>query len=106
MTGPSISPENSFKVNGREYSLSMTPTIDRIMAYETLHFFINTSEILNTDTDLRQSAKTVLAKLPPIQIGKDGGIQEWFEDYDLAHPEHRQASHLLSLISKAYYRNV
>ena len=97
MTGPSISPENSFKVNGREYSLSMTPTIDRIMAYETLQSFIKASEILNTDADLSKPAKIALAKLPPIQIGKNGGIQEWFEDYDLAHPEHRHASHLLSV---------
>jgi len=97
MTGPSISPENSFLVNGREYALSMTPTIDRIIVHEILNSSIQASEILNIDADFRQSAETALEKLPPIQIGKDGTIQEWYKDYDLAHPEHRHASHLLSV---------
>jgi alpha-L-fucosidase 2 len=97
MTGPSISPENSFKVDGREWCMSLTPTIDRIIVYETFNACIRSSEILGIDNDFRQSLEAAIAKLPPIQIGKDGTIQEWFEDYDLAHPEHRHASHLLSL---------
>lgn len=97
MTGPSISPENSFKADGGEWCMSLTPTIDRIMVYETFKACIESSEILGIDADFRQSLEASLAKLPPIQIGKDGTIQEWFEDYELAHPEHRHASHLLSL---------
>ncbi|GHT62174.1 hypothetical protein AGMMS50239_14760 [Bacteroidia bacterium] len=97
MTGPSISPENSFKVDGREWCMSLTPTIDRIIVYETFNACIRSSGILGIDNDFRQSLEAAIAKLPPIQTGKDGTIQEWFEDYDLAHPEHRHASHLLSL---------
>jgi len=97
MTGPSISPENSFKVDGREWCMSLTPTIDRIMVYETFNACIESSKILGIDDDFRQALETAIVKLPPLQIGKDGTVQEWFEDYELAHPEHRHASHLLSL---------
>ena len=97
MTGPSISPENSFKVDGREYSLSMTPTCDRVLVYEALESCIEASKILNIDPEFRQSMETAFTKLPPIKIGKDGTIQEWFEDYELAHPNHRHSSHLLAL---------
>jgi len=97
MTGPSISPENSFKVEGREWCMSLTPTIDRVMVYETLQSCIESSKILGIDEDFRESLEAAIVKLPPIQIGKDGTIQEWFEDYELAHPEHRHASHLLSV---------
>jgi alpha-L-fucosidase 2 len=97
MTGPSVSPENSFNVDGNEYALSMTPTCDRILVYEALESYIEASKILNIDAEFRQSTEAALAKLPPIKIGKDGTIQEWFEDYELAHPNHRHSSHLLAL---------
>ena len=97
MTGPSISPENSFKTDGSEWCMSLTPTVDRVMVYETLNSCIESSKILGIDEDFRQLLEAVIVKLPPLQIGKDGTIQEWFEDYELAHPEHRHASHLLSV---------
>lgn len=97
MTGPSISPENSFKTNGIEYSLSMMPTCDRVLAYEAFTSFMEAAGILNVDPELQLQVKAALAKLPPIQIGKAGTVQEWFEDYDLAHPNHRHSSHLLAL---------
>lgn len=97
MTGPSISPENSFKVDGHEYALSMAPTCDRVLVYETLQSCIEASKILDTDAEFRQLMEEALSKLPPLKIGKDGTIQEWFDDYDLAHPNHRHSSHLLAL---------
>ena len=97
MTGPSISPENSFKIDGVEYALSMMPTCDRVLVYETFNSCIEASKILNIDPEFRQSLENAISQLPPLKIGKDGTIQEWFEDYDLAHPNHRHSSHLLAL---------
>jgi alpha-L-fucosidase 2 len=97
MTGPSISPENSFKVNGREYALSMMPTCDRVLVYEALESCVEASRILDVDAAFRESTEKAIAKLPPFQTGKDGTIQEWYEDYEPAHPNHRHSSHLLSL---------
>lgn len=97
MTGPSTSPENAFLYNGQGLSLSMMPACDRQLAYETFMSCIEASEILGVDADFRSKLKAAVAKLPPIMIGKNGGIQEWFEDYDEAQPNHRHTSHLLGL---------
>jgi alpha-L-fucosidase 2 len=97
MTGPSTSPENSFKTGGREYNLSLTPTCDRVLVYETFASCIEASRILNIDEAFRRTLEQAQAKLPPIQTGKDGTVREWFEDYELGHPEHRHSSHLLAL---------
>ncbi|MHB9056867.1 MAG: glycoside hydrolase family 95 protein [Paludibacteraceae bacterium] len=97
MTGPSISPENSFKTGGREFSLSMMPTCDRVLVYETFNSCIEASKKLNIDSEFRKSLEIAIAKLPPFKIGKNGTIQEWYEDYELAHPNHRHSSHLLAL---------
>jgi alpha-L-fucosidase 2 len=97
MTGPSISPENSFKINGREFALSMSPTCDRILVYETFAACIEACRTLEIDTGFRQTLEQSLAQLPPLQTGKDGVLREWFEDYELAHPDHRHSSHLLAL---------
>lgn len=97
MTGPTNSPENTFKFNGWELAMSMMTTADRVLIHELFTYCINSSVILETDEEFRTSLEQALAKFPPIKIGKNGGIQEWFEDYEDAHPNHRHSTHLLSL---------
>jgi alpha-L-fucosidase 2 len=36
-------------------------------------------------------------RLPPLQIGKHGQLQEWLEDFEEAEPNHRHTSHLIAL---------
>ena len=98
LTGPSISPENSFGWNGHDLPASMMPTCDRVFAYEIFNACIRSSEILGIDEVFADSLRTALAKLPPIRISKKyGGVMEWYEDYDETHPNHRHTMHLLSL---------
>ena len=97
VTGPTNSAENSFKFNGWELALSMMPTCDRVLVHELYTSCIEASKILNTDTGFRDSLQQALAKFPPLKIGKNGEVQEWMEDFEQAHPNHRHASHLLAL---------
>ena len=98
MTGPSISPENWFRiVGGEEMVASMMPACDRELAYEILSNCVQASEILNTDREFADSLRTAIAQLPPIQLRANGAIREWFEDFEEAHPNHRHTSHLLAL---------
>lgn len=97
MTGPSTSPENSFRYQGWELALSMMPTCDRVLVYELFDACIQSAEVLGIDQDFRDSLKLAIQKLPPLKIGKNGEVQEWFEDVENAHPNHRCATHLLSL---------
>ena len=97
MTGPSTSPENSFKYKNDVLALSMMPACDRQLAYEIFTSCIEASKILNIDNAFRNTLKTAVSKLPPIMIGKNGAVQEWFEDFEEASPNHRHTSHLLAL---------
>ena len=97
VTGPSISPENSFRHQGQEFCASMMPTCDRVLAYEIFSACLQSTEILNVDASFADSLRTAISKLPPFRISTNGGVQEWFEDYEEAHPNHRHTTHLLSL---------
>ena len=97
VSGPSISPENSFRYKGQEHCASMMPTCDRVLAYETFSACLQATKILNIDPDFADSLRKAISSLPPFRISATGGVQEWFEDYEEAHPNHRHTTHLLSL---------
>lgn len=96
VTGPCVSPENSFGYKGQHFGASMMPTCDRVLSYEILTATAKAAEILGVDKDFADSIRVALAKFPPIRINKYGGICEWYEDYDDVNPNHRHTSHLLS----------
>lgn len=95
VTGPSISPENSFLYDGQNLCASMMPTCDRVLVYEIFQACLQATEILNTDKEFGKQLKVALSKLPPIQLRKNGAIREWMEDYEEAQPNHRHTTHLL-----------
>ena len=99
ITSPSHSPENRFFVpRTKEKSyLSYGATIDIQLINELFNSCIKAADILNIDENFRDDLEKTLKKLPPIQIGKDGTIQEWIKDYKEVEPGHRHMSHLLAL---------
>lgn len=97
VTGPSTSPENAFLLDGKQLSLSMMPTCDRVIVYEILNACQNASELLQVDEEFRGRVIDAIDRLPPFKIGKYGQVQEWQEDYEEAVPNHRHTSHLLAL---------
>jgi len=98
VTGPSTSPENSFRYKGNSMSLSMMPTADRVLVAEIFNSVIQASKILNIDKQFSDSIQRALGKIPPLQVSKkNGGVQEWLEDYDEANPNHRHTCHLIAL---------
>ncbi|HEY1501360.1 MAG TPA: glycoside hydrolase family 95 protein [Acidobacteriaceae bacterium] len=99
VTGPSTSPENWFVApdSGKPCSDSMGPTCDRVLVYALLSAGIEASQILGMDSTLRARMSAARDRLPPLQIGKHGQVQEWLEDFDEAQPNHRHTSHLTAL---------
>jgi len=98
VSGPSISPENRFRTrDGKISALNMGPTMDRAIISELFTNCIKASEILDTDEEFRQILKNRRDIIPPLNIGKDGRLMEWVEEFDEPEPGHRHISHLYAL---------
>jgi len=97
VSGPANSPENAFAHDGQFYPVALGPTVDRVLIAELFAQCISAGEILASDAEFRSSLREASAQLPPYQIGRNGQIQEWLEDYEEAIPGHRHTSHLLGL---------
>ena len=100
VTGPSVSPENSFLVKNSapaEHHLSLGPTLDIVLIRDLFNFCIHAASELKTDIEFSRRLKEAIAKLPPLKIGRKGQLQEWLEDYVEAQPDHRHLSHTMAL---------
>ena len=98
ITGPSVSPENTYiHPSGERGSLCVGPTMDSMIIREIFGSCIEYSELLGVGDDLTEQLKEMIKKLPKPSVGKYGQIMEWSEDYDEAEPGHRHISHLWGL---------
>ena len=99
VTAPSTSPENSFFMPGtnKAISICMGPTMDNQLIRELFGNTIQAAEMLGVDEEFSASLAAAIQLLPPNQIGEDGRLMEWLEQYDEAEPLHRHVSHLYGL---------
>ena len=99
VSGPSISPENRFRIPGGEGTASMVmgPTMDHMIIRDLLQNTIQATLILNTDKAFRRKLELTLEKLTPTRTGSDGRILEWSEELEEHEPGHRHISHLYGL---------
>ena len=96
---PSTSPENTYihPETGKPVRITRGSTYHTSIVRAMFEAVIEASQVLKCDEAFRGELETALAKLPPMQIGADGTIQEWVEDYKEAEPKHRHVSHLIGL---------
>jgi alpha-L-fucosidase 2 len=96
VTSPSISPENA---HHKDISIVAGPAMDSQILRDLFSACIQSSEILGLDADFRARLIATRARLAPDQIGAQGQLQEWLEDWDATAPEphHRHVSHLYAL---------
>jgi alpha-L-fucosidase 2 len=98
VTGPSMSPENTYRLqDGRKAVTCMGPTMDHEIINDLFTHTIQAGDILNRDPEFGSDLQVHLKLMPPLQIGKNGQIQEWLEDYDEEEPGHRHVSQLFAL---------
>jgi len=98
VSGPSMSPENSYLTrNGERVSMTMGPSMDQQIIYNLFTNCIHASEILDQDPGFRDTLISMRSQLMPVKIGNDGRIMEWREEYPEAEPGHRHISHLFAL---------
>ncbi len=94
---PSVSPENTYLLNGESFHLSSGVTMDNAIVRDHLRNCVAAAHALGIDHELRRVWSDTVAALPPYQIGKHGQIQEWRGDYEETNPGHRHIAHLYGL---------
>ncbi|MFG6385630.1 MAG: glycoside hydrolase N-terminal domain-containing protein [Muribaculaceae bacterium] len=98
LTSPSTSPENEFIAPDGYHGTTLTgATADLAMIRQCLSDARDAAAVLGVDNDFCKEAGSALARLQPYQIGADGNLQEWLEDWKDADPQHRHQSHLYGL---------
>ena len=95
VVSPSISPENA--PSGHSTSVCAGTTIDNQILFDLFSKTIKVASLLKTDSTLMVDFKKILDRLPPMQTGRFGQLQEWMEDWDNPSDKHRHVSHLYGL---------
>ena len=93
---PDQSPENGSKAFGGS-SLDAGVTMTNQIIFDVFSNVIQAAGILKTDRLFADSLKLKRSRLPPMQIGKHGQLQEWLDDVDDPQDNHRHISHLYGL---------
>jgi alpha-L-fucosidase 2 len=110
VTNPSTSPENFPKRegNGRYYdevtgiylpgtSICAGSTIDMEILRSLFQQSASAADALGVDREFKARVLEARSRLAPLQVGNDGHLQEWLEDWQSLEPEHRHLSHLWGL---------
>jgi len=98
VSGPSISPENRFRTpDGKTSNLTMGPAMDQQIIYDLFTNCIEAAKILRIDDEFVKEVKTARGNLAGPQIGSDGRLMEWNEQFEEPEPGHRHVSHLFAL---------
>lgn len=95
VVSPSISPENAPAGHGT--SVSAGTTMDNQLLFDLFSKTIKAASLLKKDSALMVEFKAILDRLPPMQIGRLGQLQEWMGDWDNPNDNHRHVSHLYGL---------
>jgi alpha-L-fucosidase 2 len=109
VTSPSNSPENPpegpgyryffDEVIGWEYFTTIVygASIDMQILNDLFKYYVEAAGILGKDEAYASRVENTRQRLVPPQIGKDGTLQEWAEDYAQMEDKHRHYSHLYGL---------
>jgi len=110
VTNPSTSPENFPASEGNgpyfdETTGSMLPgtticagsSIDMQILTDLFGDYMQAAKVLGVDKEMGIKAAGMRKRFPPPQIGKDGALQEWTEDWRQLEKEHRHSSHMYGL---------
>ena len=94
IVSPSVSPEHDYKDGA---SVAAGTTMDNQLVFGLFSAVMRASQELKTDKAFRDSISRYRDRLPPMQIGRHGQLQEWLEDFDNPKNNHRHVSHLYGL---------
>ena len=109
VTNPSNSPENPPQGPGYRYffdevtgsyyftTICYGSSMDMQILTDLFGYFGEATKELGVDDELAVKVASARARLVPPQIGCNGSLQEWAEDYEQMEDKHRHFSHLYGL---------
>mgnify|MGYP000013410085 FL=1 len=110
VTNPSTSPENFPNGGGNKpyfdevtagfregTTICAGSSIDMQILYDLFGYYIEASSVLANEDPFVQQVRQARAKLVPPQIGSDGSLQEWADDWKSLEEHHRHFSHMYGL---------
>tara|TARA_R110002072_G_scaffold241027_1_gene399489 strand:+ start:19518 stop:21878 length:2361 start_codon:yes stop_codon:yes gene_type:complete len=98
VSGPSMSPENSFQTKaGVRAHVTMGPAMDQQIIFELFTNVLEAAKELAIDDVFTKQVADSLSRLQGPQIGSDGRLLEWNEEFEEPEPGHRHMSHLYAL---------
>ncbi|MCB1124877.1 MAG: glycoside hydrolase N-terminal domain-containing protein, partial [Verrucomicrobiae bacterium] len=110
VTCPATSPENTPRtpgnqpffdeMNGASYrgsQMNYGTAIDTQILMDLFDQVARAAEVLDVDPTFRRQVLEARAQLPPMKVGAEGLLQEWYEDWRSVEPQHRHLSPVYGL---------
>ena len=99
VSGPANSPENAFVApDGSKCSISMGPSMDQEIVWDLFTNVLDAADVLGLrGDDVVKQVAAARQRLSTPQIGHDGRLMEWGQEFQEVEPHHRHTSHLFAL---------
>lgn len=97
ITSPSTSPEHKFRTPEGLAAVNAASTMDLSLIWDLFTNLIEASTILGVDQSFRELLEEKRSRLHPLQIGSNGRLQEWSNDFEDEDQFHRHVSHLFGV---------
>ncbi len=91
---PTTSPENSYFLEDRKFSVSKDCAMDIAMLLDVFEACRKAKEIVGEEDILYRRCMDAIVKIPEYRIGSKGQILEWNREYAEVEQNHRHLSHL------------
>ena len=95
---PSSSPENVYRLpNGEVGTLCAGTAMDSSILELLFRRTREAAALLEVDAGFSEEVEAARRRLPTPQVGRNGQLLEWLDEYDEVEPGHRHTSHLFAL---------
>lgn len=98
VSGPSTSPEHEYITHdGQRGWLCMGPSMDQQIIWDLFTNMLEAARAMGIDDDFVRRIRDAKKQLLGPQVGSDGRLMEWAEEFKDSEPGHRHLSHLFGL---------
>ncbi|MHC4372883.1 MAG: glycoside hydrolase family 95 protein [Planctomycetota bacterium] len=98
VSGPSTSPENRFLTpEGKKASIDMGTSMDQEIIWDNFTNYLEAAQVLGVEDEFVKKVRSAKEQLALPQIGSDGRLMEWTQEFEEPEPGHRHISHLFAL---------